>query len=691
MVAPITYQLQIDTGRTGLFDQTIDDVTAYWINQAQWNNGMGGSYEEVSPPARLTVQLSNRSGVFNLDGFLSAELVTNGDFSAWTAGAPDGWGVANGAGDDGWITQVSQSNLFGEGGTGALNIFATPDTFTRPFIVQDNVFQTDKTYRLSLNITAAQIDSESFSVPQGLLGIDVSNTSFGTIYNLTAVKEHVFIRYLPIVENNPAQAKRLVISGASDPYETNTTIDNVSVREVARYAMINRGMQVRLSATYNGVTSTLFQGRISQIQPSAGNSTDKTISLTVEDAMLELLDAEYAPPLLTAPTADVTLQRMFDDAVIRWPYSGSWWLLGIQGCSELGRTTYLYDHDVTDFETGITTFEYTGDVEDRGEGVSAQGFVRDIVAAEAGGRFWFDTRSNQFKFINRDHDPLNNTVVATYTESHFDSVTPKYGEDIVNDLTITYTSRDIGAAGSVIWSLKSIPFLLKNNTQRKFNARYFDANNEQLHVGARDVVQSAAGIDYTANILSDGSSTNMSERINVSVESSGNSAKVIVSNASGLDVYVTLLQVRGTPVTYIEERYQKIDGDSIAANELYPKVIEVRALDNTSLAAQFGDYTVAKFKDPIFRFETAVFNSLNGVTMMDASVNRLLGDKVTITDTSTNHDRTYVIVGEQHTLTIGGDHPRDVTWILKPAERETFWVLEVAGKSELNQTTRLSF
>ncbi len=212
-----------------------------------------------------------------------------------------------------------------------------------------------------------------------------------------------------------------------------------------------------------------------------------------------------------------------------------------------------------------------------------------------------------------------------------------------------------------------------------------------MTVGARSTLPPVAGTDYTANISSTGSGTDMSDKITVSVEAGGNSAKINVANNSGLDVYVTLLQLRGQPVTYIEERYQSVAGDSIAANELYPKVIEVRALDNTSLAEQFGDYIVAKFKNPIFRYETVTFNSLNGETMMNASVNRVIGDKIMITDSSTNHSRAYIIVGEQHSLTIGGDHPRDVTWILKPAEREAFWVLGVAGKSELDRTTRLSF
>lgn len=680
MVPPITYKLEIDTARDGTFSQAIDDVTSYWIGQAQWNNGMAASYDEVAPPARLTVQLSNRSGVFDFD-WRGPELLTNPNFDqGWDGfGQPNGWSVGGNA--DGIVSEVASNELYGGTGTGAVNIrcLATVGSIAS---INQFVLQRYRTYLLSIAVTESEQDT-------GQSGLNILMGATTLQSGLSGVGVYRFIH-----KHNDFNTALALASGFNfddGDAACNVTVDSVSLKEVRPYAMMNRGTQVRLRATYNGVTSTLFQGRISKIEPSAGNSTEKTVSLTIEDAMLELLDAEYAPPLLTAPTADVALQRMFDDAVIRWPYSGSFWLLGVPGNSELDYTTYLYDHDVTDFETGITTFEYLGDVEDRGEGISAQGYVRDVVGGEAGGRFWFDTRANKFKFHNRDHDPLNDTVVASYNESHFDSVTPKYGEDIVNDLTLSYTSRDVGAEGTVLWSLKSIPFLLKSNTKRVFNARYFDVNNEQLTVGARTFIPLAAGTDYVANLSSDGGGQDYSDKITVTSDAGGNSAKIAVFNNSGVDVYVTTLQLRGTPITHVEERYQSVAGDSIAANELYPKVIEVRALDNTSLAEQFGDYIVAKFKDPIMRFETVTFNSLNGETMMSASLNRVIGDKITITDSSTQHDKDYIIVGEQHTLMVSGDHPRDVTWILKPAEREAFWVLEVAGKSELDRTTRLSF
>lgn len=681
MTPKIEYILEVDSARDGLYSGASDNITQYLVGNITWSEGFTDNpYGEIAPPARMTLTLSNRSGDFNRDGYLSDELILNGDFDDWVADAPDPnpaeWTVYE---PNPLSAFVFQTNPYdGLGSIGACGFSAS---LQREVSITQSVLQPGRSYRARVELT------RFISFPTSVAALEVRSGS-NSIGYLSNVQRFVF-------DFNAATTDFTIAASLPGVDRSiQAVIDNVSVREIPKYAVMNKGMQVRLRATYNGVTSTLFQGRITQMIPSAGRSTEPLMQVTVEDAMLELLDAEYAPPLLIAPTADTALQRMFDDAVIRWPYSGSFWLLGVPGYSELNLSTYLYDHDVTDFETGITTFEYLGDVEDRGEGISAQGYIRDIVTAEAGGRFWFDPRSGKFILHNRHHDALNDTIAAIYNENHFDAVVPKYGDDIVNDLTIRYTSRDVGAEGSVLWTLKSIPFLLKNNNKRIFNARYFDANNEQLHVGARTTIAPVAGTDFTANLASDGSGESYSDRITVSVEASGNSAKIAVFNNSGVDLYILSLQLRGTPITQIEESYQAVAGDSIAANELYPKVIEVRALDNSTLAELFGDYTVARFKNPIFRFETVTFNTLNysdGDLMADAAINRMIGDKITISDSSTSHNKTYVIVAAMHSLDSGGDKPHDVTWTLKPIDRDAFWVLEVAGKSELDLTTYLAF
>jgi hypothetical protein len=268
---------------------------------------------------------------------------------------------------------------------------------------------------------------------------------------------------------------------------------------------------------------------------------------------------------------------------------------------------------------------------------------------------------------------------------------PILGEDVTNDITVNFVAREIGSSTSVIWSSPSLPFLVKQHTQRIVNARYLDPNNDANRMGAKDILPLVRGTDFTANVNVDGSGNDLSDSITVSVNPTATSAKVIIDNSSNFDVYITALQLRGTPMIYHDDSVQSVDADSIASNDRHPKVLEVRSLDNADLALQFANYTVSKFKDPLLRMESVTFNTLNSPEAMAASLSIMIGDKIGIVEDATGHNSVYIVVGQQRSLTVGGDHPCDVTWILKPAERETFWKLDTVGKSELGLTTRLAF
>ena len=58
----------------------------------------------------------------------NAELVTNGDFSAWTADDPDGWTVAGEVGVDPEISEVGTGEGHGGVGTGMCNIYTSDGT-----------------------------------------------------------------------------------------------------------------------------------------------------------------------------------------------------------------------------------------------------------------------------------------------------------------------------------------------------------------------------------------------------------------------------------------------------------------------------------------------------------------------------------------------------------------------------------
>ena len=105
----------------------------------------------------------NRATVItNFTQSLGAELLVNGDFSAWTGDDPDGWTVSGEVGADPEMSEVGTGEAHGGVGTGSANFFSSATNF-QPRIAQ--TILTSKSWY--------QID------------IDVSLVTSGSLYNLT--------------------------------------------------------------------------------------------------------------------------------------------------------------------------------------------------------------------------------------------------------------------------------------------------------------------------------------------------------------------------------------------------------------------------------------------------------------------------------------------------------------------------
>jgi hypothetical protein len=66
----------------------------------------------------------------------------------------------------------------------------------------------------------------------------------------------------------------------------------------------------------------------------------------------------------------------------------------------------------------------------------------------------------------------------------------------------------------------------------------------------------------------------------------------------------------------------------------------------------------------------------------------VLGDKVIVAETQTDHEGAHYIVGEAHKLTAGGTL-FETTWYLEPAPASSPWKLGVEGRSELGASAVL--
>lgn len=668
-----TYEFKIDTKRDGTYSASIDDLSQYVLG-ANWNEGLDRPYASVAPPARMTVQLRNENGEFTRET-LGAERVYNGVFFLWSGGNPTGWTVTGEVASDPEVSNVPHESGHGVSGSNdACNLYCSSAGAT--ISISQNVLTIGKTYKVTFKLTY---------VSAGGLAIYNGSTRVSPPYQVVGEYTCIF----------NATSAALTIQNW---YATNATLDNVSCVEcTGPYAnLLKIGTLGRMRTVFSGTTTSQFIGRLIKKTPSVGRVGNRIITLEFEDPTTDMMIGDYKPDFEEGITVDAAIDPVFDNAKIAFPYSHSYWMLGIAGASELGASTYIFSPAATTFDTAYTTLDFVGDIADTtGVGINPQMFIQQMVDAEMGGRFWFDPRAGAFTFHNRNRDVLNETIAATVGDTDFeaDKTTMVNGDDLENQTTINFQPRDVGADTTVIWQAQSLPLQIGVGQVYKTTASYTDLSNGSNRMGAKDVVKPEYGTDIIGGIGTDGGGATAKNRIVFSVEVHANAAEWTISNIHGdYPVYLSTLQLRGTPITFYEPKsVTSLNGDSIRENVLAQNSLPLPAISDENLAQNYADYRVSKFGTPSQHFERIGFYANNSVARMTDALTLTIGSRITVEDSWTGHDADYIIVGATHQVTMGGDNQHVTTWIVKPQARETFWLLGVAGRSELGRTTRPGF
>lgn len=458
------------------------------------------------------------------------------------------------------------------------------------------------------------------------------------------------------------------------------------------YGLLQKGLLVRVRATLGVTTVDYFVGRIQQLDYQGdGVYQAKSVLLTIGDFMDDLLNEEPVMPLFLGVAPGQIIRDVFDRAGLVFPYVSSFWVLGEAGNSELGSTTIPFDGTVNSLTTSIgngrTLLAYTGD---KPIG-SIQTYMRDLVASECGGLFFYAARNGAFTFLERTW-AANPSIAATLTDDNIDEAEYIVDDDVLNDVSITYYPRRVGTSNTVLWSQEGV-IELRPGQQREVNGRYFDPNNPSISVGGLYPSPMTAGIDYIARQRADGSGLDLTSFLVVSSVLGGSSAEIALQNTHPTrNLFVTTLQVRGTPLYSNQpETVRVTDAASQIKYGIRRKSITLRLVDSQELAENYATSLLAQFAFPTPRLRSITWLGNKSDANMLNSMQRFVGEVIRVNSARLNHDQNYLIVGEQHQVNAGGEDEHRTTLILKPASREVYWILGETGYSELGSTTRPAF
>lgn len=454
----------------------------------------------------------------------------------------------------------------------------------------------------------------------------------------------------------------------------------------------SRGMLGRLQADYGGSTYTLYIGTLDSVVPDAGTYNNRGAQLLFTDPVPQLNAAQYNPPLLEDVTTGEALQDLFDSGAVLYPYPGAFWLLDVEGASELGDTTWLFENTLTDFDAGETELVFAGDTTGSGLFTSAVEFIRDNVYAELGGRFFWDGREGKFKFYSRERDILYAVNSGSPGALELDEP-PEYvwGDDLMNRVTVTYYPRVVGAAASVMYTLGNTPLTLSAGQARQMTVRYLISDALNASVAGRDMILPVAGLDYNATLNADGTGGDATTSVTVICTFNALNADLTLINNSGAPVYLQAFRLRGTPlISYRAVQVGAYDGPSIIAQGEHPRTVHIPALGDADLASTYANYLVQRYKEPIGRIRAASVLANRDAATMVKVLDMAIGDHITLYDTFLNNQSTaQVVTAMTHTISSIRTHRLRLT--VEPLDRYVYWILDDAALSILDSTTRLSF
>lgn len=264
-------------------------------------------------------------------------------------------------------------------------------------------------------------------------------------------------------------------------------------------------------------------------------------------------------------------------------------------------------------------------------------------------------------------------------------------DDIVNRVQVAiHPRRRDAAATTVLFNLGSA-IRIERNTSVTINCQYRDPNQQAQRVGGVDMVTPVATTDYKLNSAADGSGADLTAQLVVTPAFGGNSAEVTLANNGPADGYVWFLQLRGRGLYDFEPVLSdRTDAVSAAAYGQTVFGYDMPYQSSPSNAIDLAQFLLSLNKDPRTRVQSVRFLANWSDAVAEQAFNLEISDKVSINAPTLGLAAQPFFVNGV-TMQVRKSGLVLVTWDLCPVDTSQFWLLQVAGRSELDETTVLGY
>lgn len=369
------------------------------------------------------------------------------------------------------------------------------------------------------------------------------------------------------------------------------------------------GVLTRVQVVYSAGTYTKFIGKFHEIAPVAGQYRRRVTACTALDWIDELARFQVRD---VAPQANKTTDDLIDAIITAMP----------SGAQPQG---------TPDLDVGIDTYPYAFD--NIGRGASGLSLVADAVNSELG--FFYVQGDGVPRFENRQAS-LSASILVDLTDDELLAVdVPSTLDSTYNHAFVTIHPKTVDAGNIVLFALEAsdVPSLAAGET-RTFTFEYRNPSNSQQLIGGMTFVDPlVATTDYTGNTAANGSGTNKTAALTVSVDFNAASATVTVENTDAGTVYLTKLQGRGLGI--YDEAPQTFEAAVTKSYGDRPVTLDMPYQDDPNVAQDIATYLAGQFAETSGRATMVEFNPHQSHALMVAALTAEPGSLITITESMT--------------------------------------------------------
>lgn len=452
--------------------------------------------------------------------------------------------------------------------------------------------------------------------------------------------------------------------------------NDASVGAVGTYSPLHANVQsgwtvgtpLRVTLTSGSLARVKHRGKVGMIDPEPGTYRKPRAFVTSYDGMRDLAEADVR---------EVTLQigQSEDDLLT-------------EICDALPSDAQPVTRD---FDTGVDTFPYAFD--DVGPGLKALTLVKDVavsafalVAMKGDGTLMLQNRQSR----------ANTASAFTFDDTMNGLFVPADKGNLYNRVRVTIRPKTIDAAATtVLWESSGTVLSVASGQTVTLWVEYRDPDESRTLIGGQSLVNPpTATTDYLANSASDGSGSNLTGSIAITMTDFASASKLEITNNAAVTAYFVdgsgdpFLRIKGKGVYDLGP--QTFEATSTQTYGIKPLPIELRYQSDASIAQSYATYVEAQYRSLQAQLGSISFLANSSADLMKHALSREPGDVITVTEAVTGVSAVDAVI-QSISLEVLPSNKLSCTWGLAPAAPFRAWILDSVDRSQLDDTTKLGF